>query len=130
MISCIVCNENARRVKDKESVIRKEVRAMAREDLKPVRTKEEAKKRGRAGGIKSGEVRKARKTLKEELLLLLSQGKTQEKMSLALIEKAMNGDTKAFEVIRDSIGEKPIDKVQANVFNYEDSLKAVDGDEY
>ena len=27
-------------------------------------------------------------------------------------------------------GEKPVDKVQANVFNYEDSLKAVDGDEY
>lgn len=72
----------------------------------------------------------ARKTLKEELLLLLSQGKTQEKMSLALIEKAINGDTKAYEVIRDTVGEKPVDKVQANVFNYEESLKAVDGDEY
>jgi hypothetical protein len=43
---------------------------------------------------------------------LLSQGNTQEKMSLALIEKAMNGDTKAFEVIRDSIGEKPTDKIE------------------
>lgn len=103
---------------------------MAKEDLKPVRTKEEAKERGRKGGIKSGEVRAQRKTLKEELLLLLSQGDTQSKMSLALIQKAMNGDTKAFEVIRDSIGEKPVDKVQANVFNYEESLKAVDGDEY
>lgn len=103
---------------------------MAKEDLKPVRTKEEARERGRRGGIKSGEVRAQRKTLKEELLLLLSQGDTQSKMSLALIQKAMNGDTKAFEVIRDSIGEKPVDKVQANVFNYEESLKAVDGDEY
>ena len=103
---------------------------MAKEDLKPVRTKEEAKERGRKGGIKSGEVRAQRKTLKEELLLLLSQGDTQSKMSLALIQKAMNGDTKAFEVIRDGIGEKPVDKVQANVFNYEESLKAVDGDEY
>ena len=72
----------------------------------------------------------ARKTFKEELLLLLSQGNTQEKISLALIEKALKGDTKAFEVLRDSIGEKPVEKVQANVFNYEDSLKAVDGDEY
>lgn len=108
----------------------KGVRVMAKEDLKPVRTKEEAKERGRKGGIKSGEVRAQRKTLKEELLLLLSQGDTQSKMSLALIQKAMNGDTKAFEVIRDSIGEKPVDKVQANVFNYEESLKAVDGDEY
>lgn len=112
MISCIVCKEIVRHARSKESVIRKEVKAMAREDLKPVRTKEEAKERGRAGGIKSGEVRKARKTLKEELLLLLSQGNTQEKMSLALIEKAMNGDTKAFEVIRDSIGEKPTDKIE------------------
>lgn len=103
---------------------------MAKEDLKPVRTKEEARERGRRGGIKSGEVRAQRKTLKEELLLLLSQGDTQSKMSLALIQKAMNGDTKAFEIIRDSIGEKPVDKVQANVFNYEESLKAVDGDEY
>lgn len=104
---------------------------MANENnLKPVRTKSEARKRGRLGGIKSGEKRAERKTLKEELLLLLSQGDTQSKMSLALIQKAMNGDTKAFEVIRDSIGEKPVDKVQANVFNYEESLKAVDGDEY
>ena len=54
----------------------------------------------------------ARKTLKEELLLLLSEGNTQNKLSLALIEKAMNGDTKAFEVIRDTIGEKPTDKIE------------------
>jgi hypothetical protein len=33
-------------------------------------------------------------------------------VTLALIEKAMSGDTKAFEVIRDTIGEKPVDKVQ------------------
>ena len=104
---------------------------MANENnLKPVRTKSEARKRGRLGGIKSGEKRAERKTLKEELLLLLSQGNTQEKISLALIQKALNGDTKAFEVIRDSIGEKQVEKIQANVFNYEDSLKAVDGDEY
>lgn len=113
MISCIVCKEIVTVVRSKESVIRKEVMVMANEkNLKPVKTKKEARERGRAGGIKSGEVRKARKTFKEELLLLLSQGKTQEKLSLALIEKAMNGDTKAFEVIRDSIGEKPTDKVE------------------
>lgn len=54
----------------------------------------------------------ARKTLKEELLLLLSEGNTQNKLSLALIEKAMNGDTKAFEVIRDTIGEKQTEKIE------------------
>ena len=64
----------------------------------------------RKGGIKSGEVRRARKTLREELLLLLSEGDTQKRMSLAQLEKALQGDTKAFEVIRDSIGEKPTEK--------------------
>lgn len=53
-----------------------------------------------------------RKTLAEELLALLSTGDTQKKMSLSLIQKALQGDTKAFEVIRDSIGEKPTDKVE------------------
>ncbi len=71
---------------------------------------EEARKNGKKGGIKSGEKRRERKALKEELLLLLSVGDTQKKLSLALIEKAMNGDVKAFEVIRDTIGEKPTDK--------------------
>ena len=72
---------------------------------------EEAVKNGRKGGIASGEARRKRKTLKEELLLILSEGETQQSVTLALIEKAMSGDTKAFEVIRDTIGEKPVDKV-------------------
>lgn len=88
---------------------------MNESNLKPVKTKKEARERGRAGGIASGKARRERKTLKEELLLLLSKGDTQEKISLALLQKAMNGDTKAFEVIRDSIGEKPIEKIEADV---------------
>lgn len=79
------------------------------ENLKKL-SSEEARKNGKKGGIKSVEVRRARKTLKEELLLLLSSGDTQERLSLALIEKAFKGDTKAFEVIRDTIGEKQADK--------------------
>ena len=71
----------------------------------------EAVENGRKGGIASVEARRKRKTLKEELLLILSEGETQQSVTLALIEKAMSGDTKAFEVIRDTIGEKPIDKV-------------------
>ena len=74
------------------------------------RTKKEQREICKAGGIKSGEVRRARKTLREELLALLSKGDTQERLSLAQLEKALNGDTKAFEVIRDTIGEKPTDK--------------------
>ena len=129
LILNIAWNMIASFVKSKSNV--KGVRVRANEkNLKPVRSTSEARKKGKAGGIKSGKVRAERKTLKEELLLLLSQGNTQEKISLALIQKALNGDTKAYEVIRDTCGEKPVDKVQANVFNYEDSLKAVDGDEY
>lgn len=79
------------------------------------RTTEEQREIARKGGIASGEARKKRKTLKEELLLLLEKGDTQEKISLALLQKAMNGDTKAFEVLRDTVGEKPVDKVEADV---------------
>ena len=82
-----------------------------KENLRPVSSKEEARERGRKGGLASGEARRKRKTLKEELLLMLSEGETQQSVTFALIEKAMSGDTKAFEVIRDTIGEKPIDKV-------------------
>ena len=81
------------------------------QNLKPVTSKKEARERGRKGGLASGEARRKRKTLKEELLLMLAEGETQQYVTLALIEKAMSGDTKAFEVIRDTIGEKPVDKV-------------------
>ena len=82
-----------------------------KENLRPVSSKEEARERGRKGGLASGEARRKRKTLKEELLLMLSDGETQQSVTLALIEKAMSGDTKAFEVIRDTIGERPVDKI-------------------
>ena len=82
-----------------------------KENLRPVSSKDEARERGRKGGLASGEARRKRKTLKEELLLMLSEGETQQSVTLALIEKARSGDTKAYEVIRDTIGEKPIDKV-------------------
>ena len=82
-----------------------------KDNLRPVSSTEEARERGRKGGLASGEARRKRKTLKEELLLMLSEGETQQSVTLALIEKAMGGDTKAFEVIRDTIGERPVDKV-------------------
>ena len=88
-----------------------------KENLRPVSSTEEARERGRKGGLASGEARRKRKTLKEELLLMLSDVDIQEKISVALINEAINGNnsgsvTKAFEVIRDTIGEKPADKVE------------------
>jgi hypothetical protein len=79
------------------------------------RSPEELREMGRKGGLKSGQVRRERKTLKEELLLLLEKGDTQEKISLAMIKEALDGNTKAFEVIRDTIGEKPEDKLKADI---------------
>lgn len=75
------------------------------------RSKEEARKISSNGGKKSGEVRRKRKALREELLALLSAGNTQKNISLALIDQALNGNVKAFETIRDTIGEKPVEKV-------------------
>lgn len=80
-----------------------------------VPTSKEARKNGAKGGKASAKKRREQKTLKEELLLLLDKGDTQEKISLALIQKALNGDTKAFEVIRDTIGQKPTDKQEVKV---------------
>lgn len=78
------------------------------------RTPKERKELAQKAGMKSGKVRRERKQLKEELLILLSQGDIQEKLSLALINKALTGDVRAFETIRDTIGEKPIDKQEVN----------------
>ena len=84
------------------------------QNLKPVtkRTKNEAREISKKGGIRSGESRRERKKLKEELLLLLSENDNNRKMSLAILRRAMDGDTKAFEVIRDTIGEKPKEEVE------------------
>ncbi len=76
------------------------------ENLKPIRSENEAREKGKKGGIKSGKKRRERKQLKEELILLLEYKDTQKKITTALINKAIKGDIKAFEVIRDTIGEK------------------------
>jgi len=87
------------------------------ENLKPItkRTKDEARKISQKGGKRSGEVRRERKAMRESLLALLqtqtTQGATyQDEIEIALINQALKGNVKAFEVIRDTIGEKPIDK--------------------
>lgn len=78
-------------------------------------TSEEARELGRKGGLASAAARKKRKTLREELLSMLSDGNTQESITAALLEKAMDGDVKAFEVVRDTVGEKPVDRIETNV---------------
>lgn len=106
------------------------------QNLKPITSSQMARELQEKSIKKRKENQAKEKTFKAMLLLALEEineetGKTKrEEINDAIIDRARKGDTKAYEVIRDTVGEKPVDKVQANVFNYEDSLKAVDGDEY
>lgn len=94
------------------------------------RTQRERKEIAKKGAEATNKLKAQRKTLREELLLLLEQGDTQSKLSLSIIQKAMTGDTKAFEVIRDTIGEKPKENISVGV-SYEDYIKKVeDENEY
>ena len=79
-------------------------------ELNAKRTQAERIEAARRAGKASGVARTARKTMKDELLQLLSGGKTQERISAALIARAEIGDTKAYEIIRDTIGEKPVER--------------------
>ena len=87
-------------------------------NLKPFyeRTEEEQRAIRVKGGKASGEARRRRKTLKEELLLILESNNVQQSVATALINEAIEGNNagsvaRAFEVIRDTVGEKPVDKV-------------------
>lgn len=79
-------------------------------------SQEEAKK----GGIASGEARRRKRDIRLALEALLEKeykgkdGKTlsgAEAIAIKQMEKALKGDTRAFEVIRDSAGQKPVEKV-------------------
>ena len=94
------------------------------QNLKPLTTKK-AREIGKKGGIASGKKRKEQKTLKEELLLLLAEGDTQKKISLAVIQKALKGDLKAFEVIRDTTGQKCVEKVEISQ-TVDESIKEIE----
>lgn len=99
-----------------------------------VLTSEEAREIGAKGGRKSVESRRKQKTLRETLNLMLEKCATDPKYREMVIEsglkrnnisnkdiivaamllKAADGDTKAFELIRDTIGEKPAEEINLN----------------
>ena len=83
-------------------------------NLKPqnTRTKSEQREIAKKGGIASGEARRERKRIKDDLILLLATSDTQENICVALIKEALNGSVKAFETIRDTVDGKPIDKLE------------------
>lgn len=87
------------------------------------------------GGVNSGKARRERKQIREALDELLSKKMTipecekkvsgVEAMTLRLFMAALAGDTKAFELIRDTVGEKPADKVVIGAVD-PDVVRAVD----
>ena len=85
-------------------------------NLKPVRSTADAQVRGSAGGRKSGESRRKKKELRERLELLLKTKKdgltVADALVMALVEKGLTGDVRAFEVIRDTLGQKPANRVE------------------
>lgn len=89
------------------------------ENFKP-RSTAEARKNGQKGGVRSGEARREKKRLRELLELALatkdSNGNTAaESIVAALLREAQGGNVKAFETIRDTIGQKPKDEVAQDV---------------
>lgn len=78
-------------------------------NLKPIRSVREAREKGKKGGIASGKSRAVRKTFKETINGELDD-KTMKQLIKAMINQAKNGNTKAFEILRDTVGEKPIEK--------------------
>ena len=71
------------------------------------------------GGKVSGEKYRERKAFREDILEALSlvEGdKTIQDIGIeALLNKYKNGDLKAFEIVRDTVGEKPTDKQEVKV---------------
>lgn len=88
------------------------------ENLIPMneRTEEEQREIAKMGGIASGKARKEKKLLRELLEDALSKGTETDNeyinITLALIRQANEGNVKAYEVIRDTLGQKPVDKVE------------------
>lgn len=115
------------------------------------RTKEEQREIARKGGIKSGEARKKKKLMKDQISLLLSlpfpdvKDKTGKKirnmfkqlgiddenidnqmaMIIAMWQRALKGDYQAFNSLRDTVGEKPKDEVSVENPNATSLLKSI-----
>ena len=97
------------------------------------RTPSELREQTQRGGIASGEARRRKRDIRLALEALLEKDisdkhgntmSTAEAIALKQIEKALKGDTRAFEVVRDSAGQKPTDKIDLTV--NDDSTKEMD----
>lgn len=99
------------------------------QNLNPVRTKDEARKRGSNGGKASGEARRRKKSMQAAMQALMEHRtpvevanelglkkstNNYEALAVRILYKAlMDGDVRAAEYIRDTCGEKPVAQVKA-----------------
>ena len=88
------------------------------------RSESEVRELNSKGGVNSGEARRRKRDIRLALEALLEKEitdrhgnvmSTAEAIAIKQIEKALKGDTKAFEVVRDSAGQKPSDKLDVTV---------------
>lgn len=102
------------------------------EEVNARKTPEERKEAGRRAGIASGNAKRKRKTMREQLEILMKLNLTkkdvikhlkelgidndeinnQMAMQVVMLQEALKGNTKAYELIRDTLGEKPIEHIQ------------------
>ena len=84
------------------------------------RSPREVRENGKKGGIASGEARRAKKSLREAMQILMEadltgkDGKTMtgtEAMAAKAFQAALKGDWKAWELVRDTAGQKPVERV-------------------
>ena len=75
------------------------------------------------GGIASGEARRRKRDIRRALEELLEKdyldknGRSlsgAEAIAVKQMEKALKGDTRAFEVVRDSAGQKPVEHIMVS----------------
>lgn len=101
-------------------------------------TTEERREAGRKGGIASGEAKRRKKAMRERLEIILEmplksgknadiesiknfaalKGKNitvQDAMMIAQIQKALRGDTNAATFVRDTAGQNPATKIEAEM---------------
>ena len=99
-------------------------------------SREEAKINGAKGGIASGKARREKADLRRMCQMVLEmdiKGKDgtmksgAEAITLAQLQKALKGDAKAYEVLRDTAGQKPVEKVeQVNIdMEYDQSVEYI-----
>lgn len=109
---------------------------MNEQNLRPIQSVSEARAMGKKGGVASGRARRRKKDLRQALEELLDRKYTDkngnkltgtEAITAKLFEQAMKGNIKAFETIRSTVGQDPVQKVeQVNIdMEYEQSVEYV-----